>query len=46
MRIFAKEFYIFLLSDHLNLYLSEKYNITENDYKDYPSEDIIDKEKF
>ncbi len=23
---------------HLNLYVSEKYNITENDYKAYPSE--------
>lgn len=24
--------------NHLNLYLSEKYHIIENDYKDYPSE--------
>lgn len=33
---FCKDLYF--AYDHLNLYLSEKYNITENDYKDYPSE--------
>ena len=33
---FCKDLYF--AYNHLNLYLSEKYNITENDYKDYPSE--------
>lgn len=33
---FCKDLYF--AYDHLNLYLSEKYNIIENDYKDYPSE--------
>jgi len=34
--VFCKDLYF--AYDHLNLYLSEKYHITENDYKDYPSE--------
>lgn len=33
---FCKDLYF--AYDHLNLYLSKKYHITENDYKDYPSE--------
>lgn len=33
---FCKDLYF--AYDHLNLYLSEKYHITENDYKDFPSE--------
>lgn len=33
---FCKDLYF--AYDHLNLYLSEKYHITKNDYKDYPSE--------
>lgn len=33
---FCKDLYF--AYDHLYLYLSKKYNITENDYKDYPSE--------
>lgn len=33
---FCKDLYF--AYDHLNLYLSEKYHITEDDYKDYPSE--------
>lgn len=33
---FCKDLYY--AYSHLNLYLSEKYNITDDDYKDYPSE--------
>lgn len=33
---FCKDLYF--AYEHLNLYLSEKYNIIEKDYKDYPSE--------
>ena len=33
---FCKDLYF--AYDHLNLYLSEKYNLTENDYIDYPDE--------
>ncbi len=33
---FCKDLYF--AYEHLNLYLSDKYHITENDYKDYPSE--------
>ena len=33
---FCKDLYF--AYDHLDLYLSEKYNITLNDYKEYPSE--------
>lgn len=33
---FCKDLYF--AYEHLNLYLSKKYDITENDYKDYPSE--------
>lgn len=33
---FCKDLYF--AYDHLNLYLSQKYNIVENDYKTYPSE--------
>lgn len=33
---FCKDLYF--AYDHLNLYLSEKYHITKDDYKDYPSE--------
>lgn len=29
---------LYFAYDHLNLYLSEKYHIIEDDYKDYPSE--------
>lgn len=29
---------LYFAYNHLNLYLSEKYDITENDYQDYPSE--------
>ncbi len=29
---------LYFAYDHLNLYLSEKYHITKDDYKDYPSE--------
>jgi len=36
---FCKDLYF--AYDHLNLYVSEKYNITKNDYKDYPSEYYI-----
>lgn len=33
---FCKDLYF--AYDHLNIYLSEKYHIVKNDYKDYPSE--------
>lgn len=33
---FCKDLYF--AYEHLNLYLSKKYNITKDDYKDYPSE--------
>ncbi len=33
---FCKDLYF--AYNRLNLYLSQKYNITETDYKDYPSE--------
>ena len=34
---------LYFAYEHLNLYLSEKYNITEKDYKDYPNEYYLGK---